>query len=1284
MKFRTISFYLLRKVWQLFAVTLVLLAVVVSALKYSLPYANDYKQDIETLLFDEFGVDIAIGSISASWQGNGPALVLEGLSFADNQTSPIALDIENTSLHINLVESVKTWQLKSNYFVLSGLSANIDASRFNSGNGEFEQQSLLESLFLGETGHFEVKDSQLQIKLPDGKKRTLLVDSLLWQNQPEQHRGYGKIAIPGISEGEFTANLALHGRTFGEVAGDIYFSAQGVDAATWLGPWLDKNKQQVSTDLNATAWLSVNSGRFSTALMQWQPSYIHWQQDNIAQELSLEAGEAQVFFDQNQGWDVAASAWHFSHGGRDYPAIEWQASQKQGKLDIWLKSLSLSLVSELLDFSNQESIKNTLAFQPQGMVSAAKIEWQDKTNWQAYGSVEELGWQNRDGVPGAQALSAEIFAVPERIRLAVNGENNHLLTGNVFSKAMAYEQLHAVIEARQSSEGWSLQSNDIWFANNELNLAAEWRMDLFGEQLFSLYAELTGGDGKNASQYFPIPVMDANLIAYLKGAIKSGQHQRSQILLNGNLSDFPFSDNSGQFEVKSELNQVEFAFAPDWFAITNAQVELDFTDEKMTILAKDGQLLNQTIHQPVTVYINDLMHADHLYVDIKTTTESSTLPRFFSQTPLAKHLDPVFEVIKPQGNVSGDVLLTVDLRSSHVNAVGNVDFLSNTLEITQPGMSLTNVSGRLDFSDENLSISELSGLWRTMPIVVSLDAQTKQQDYVVAIQSGLSANHEELDQVTSGLTQKFVTGETEIKTDITLNFSPTGFHYTAKATSDLKGMAISLPEPYTKRSDQTQALSVSIQGDDISNLITAQLNNQLYFNGILDNATGKISNANIVVGNKNQGLSDEGLVVSVNQPSLQLEPWFPFLKRLIDVSSKPSEQGILPSLTRVNGDFNQLDIGPLPFSEAQFVLKPDPDGYGATITAKELRAKATLPPSGSSRPIGVLIDYLRLLPKENTTEQQDTVENLEWLTHIPAVEAQCLDCKIKGYQLDKVSLSLFGDGKNLMIPELVVDKKEHVLRGEAKWSQGVSEFKGKLESKDVGSLFDEFDITTTVKDSTADVNFALNWQGAPYHVDLNSLGGEVKWRLGEGHLTEVSDGGARVFSLLSLDSLVRKLKLDFRDVFSKGFFYNQITGSMQIKSGIAYTQDTKMDGVPADLTIKGYANLATREIEYDLSVAPQVTSSLPVIVAWMVNPVSGLAALALDKVVHSARVISEIKFKVSGTMDEPHVTEIDRKSREVELPQAAQSQPPEEQNDSAIEQQQDAMDMSEQTQGISL
>jgi hypothetical protein len=141
--------------------------------------------------------------------------------------------------------------------------------------------------------------------------------------------------------------------------------------------------------------------------------------------------------------------------------------------------------------------------------------------------------------------------------------------------------------------------------------------------------------------------------------------------------------------------------------------------------------------------------------------------------------------------------------------------------------------------------------------------------------------------------------------------------------------------------------------------------------------------------------------------------------------------------------------------------------------------------------------------------------------------------------------------------------------------------------------------------------------------------------------------------LLSLDSIVRKLKLDFKDVFSKGFFYNSMKGTMLIESGIAYTDNTEIDGVPGDLNLQGNVNLIDQTLDYSFDVYPKVTSSLPVIIGWMVNPISGIAALALDKVLESTKVIAQLHFTITGTIADPVVTETQRKSREIKLPKTA-------------------------------
>ena len=189
--------------------------------------------------------------------------------------------------------------------------------------------------------------------------------------------------------------------------------------------------------------------------------------------------------------------------------------------------------------------------------------------------------------------------------------------------------------------------------------------------------------------------------------------------------------------------------------------------------------------------------------------------------------------------------------------------------------------------------------------------------------------------------------------------------------------------------------------------------------------------------------------------------------------------------------------------------------------------------------------------------------------------------------------------------------------------------------------------------SKATIKFkGLQWQGAPFQFNWQTLNGNVNWLLGDGSLSEVSDGGARIFSLLSLDSLIRKLRLDFRDVFSKGFFFSKMTGDMQLTDGVSETRNAQVLGAAGDIEMQGTADLKAKQLDYQMNFSPKVTSSIPVILAWMVNPVSGVAAYALDEMFQSAEVISKINFTVTGDLDNPVVTEVKRDSKKVPLPKA--------------------------------
>jgi uncharacterized protein (TIGR02099 family) len=1264
MQVKAVCFFCLRKVWQLIAVTLVLLAVLVSVFRYSLPYANDYKHDLEVFINEQFNVDLRIGSITASWEGVGPALVLEDLTFDDNNNSPIRLRIDNTSLQINVIESLRFLQLRSDYFVLEGFAADVDLNALDistkQSDTEFEQQALIESLFLGESGHFAIKNSSLNLTMANGKEHTLLLEDVIWQNNVLAHRGTGVVGIPGLTEGQLSADLLLTGKTLAELAGEIYFQASQVDLQEWLSPYLDPNKQNFYTDLNGQMWLSLARGKVRDIQLNMQPSHIHWQQANAPQQLSLMQAKG-LMLPTEFGWSLKGTDINFTRNAHSYTDITVETLFEESQ-SVWFKGIELSLINEFLQLTSLPNIDVLTDLAPKGKVQG-KLEFVPDAKPKVWLFSEQVHWQYANGIPATEPLRIEVTAEGEQAVIDIFAKQGHLHTGEMFVKPIAYEQLAGRFEIGKYNDYWRVTSDSIWLDNQDLTLAAEMQLRLLEQPELDLYVEVKGGNGQIAKDYFPQTLMAESLINYLNDAIKAGQHLGSKVLLSGKLVDFPYIDKTGRFEVLSELSQAEFAFAPEWPAVKEAAATLHFVNERMDIYVDEGKLINQSIDGGVQVSLANLEKANNLTVDIKQTTQAQSLGAFFEETPLKDPLTNVFDVVQAQGAVMGDVLLDIDLKSLTVKATGRVLLDDNSVYLAQPGMQLNQVSGTLAFNDEIIDLKAATASWLEMPLTLSVHGASQAQVYKVEIDTLLKASTEKLLPYGHGVMDGYLVGATDLNTQVTLDFAPQGFTYNANFTSDLVGLESSLPQPYSKETEVSWPLSGQVRGDDISNLITANIQDKLFFNAILDNVTGRFSNAHIIAAQQDRGLAQQGFQVSINLSETQLVPWVDFIDRLIQISAKPSDSpSMLPKLNEITAQIDELSISGLPFNDFEMRLEPAKSGTQIRLNAKELRATVVVPEGSSSRPIQINTDYLRLnVPEEEPDtahSKPDSAESLQWLTRMPAIEMLCADCKVKTYQLDKVSLSMFGDGEKFNISELVVDKQAHVFRGQGSWQDGVTEISGIMNSRDIGELLSEFDLTSSIKDSKANMHYQLSWQGAPYKVYVPSLAGDIQWELGEGHLSEISDKGARVFSLLSLDSLVRKLKLDFRDVFSKGFFYNSMEGSMQIAEGIAYTKDTKMDGVPADLTIQGFANLDTQEINYDLAVAPQVTSSLPVIVGWMVNPVTGIAALALDQVLHSARVISEIKFKVTGTMQEPVVTEIDRKSREIEIPKPAQSEPP--------------------------
>ncbi len=73
------------------------------------------------------------------------------------------------------------------------------------------------------------------------------------------------------------------------------------------------------------------------------------------------------------------------------------------------------------------------------------------------------------------------------------------------------------------------------------------------------------------------------------------------------------------------------------------------------------------------------------------------------------------------------------------------------------------------------------------------------------------------------------------------------------------------------------------------------------------------------------------------------------------------------------------------------------------------------------------------------------------------------------------------------------------------------------------------------------------------------------------------------------DSLLRKLRFDFRDTFSEGFYFDSIHSTAWIKDGVLHTDDTLVDGLEADIAMKGSVDLVRRRLDMEAVVAPEIS-----------------------------------------------------------------------------------------------
>jgi uncharacterized protein YhdP len=208
-----------------------------------------------------------------------------------------------------------------------------------------------------------------------------------------------------------------------------------------------------------------------------------------------------------------------------------------------------------------------------------------------------------------------------------------------------------------------------------------------------------------------------------------------------------------------------------------------------------------------------------------------------------------------------------------------------------------------------------------------------------------------------------------------------------------------------------------------------------------------------------------------------------------------------------------------------------------------------------------------------------------------------------------------------------------------------------LDIRDSGALLQRFGMADVIRRGKGQMQGQVAWRGAPLSPDYASMTGQINLNLESGQFLKADPGLAKLLSVLSLQSLPRRLSLDFRDVFSQGFAFDFVRGDVRIANGVASTNNLQMKGVNAAVLMEGSANVANETQNLHVVVVPEINAMSASLVATAINPVAGLGSFLAQMFLRGPLMQAATQeFHIDGTWAAPRVERIARTDKSTAVP----------------------------------